>query len=279
MVKVSVIIPFYNRIEYTKHAIKSVLNQTFSDFELIIIDDGSQNVLDLSIFEDNRIIYLKQSNKGVSAARNYGITVAKGEYIAFLDSDDYFEPQKLEIQYNVMIKNQNIVFSHTSYYTVNNDCNFIQYVESGKATGNCYEKLIINCPIATPTVMIKSNILKKYKFDENISLGEDIILWLSIVKEYELLGINTPLTNVRLHGNNASNSPIKSLIGKINICKSIITNDKRTHTLKKIQKELFSAYYSMFFIYLKKKYFLLASKYFSLTIYYFVLKFVKSSNS
>jgi len=109
---VSVIIPAYNRAHLIGRAIKSVLNQAYQDFELIIIDDCSTDNTDEVVREfqkkDNRIIYLKHDqNKGGSAARNTGIKVSKSEYIAFLDSDDEWLPEKLEIQMEAILK-QNV---------------------------------------------------------------------------------------------------------------------------------------------------------------------------
>jgi len=114
MGKVSVIIPIYNRLQYLPAAIGSVLNQTYQDFEIIVVDDGSTEDVKGKISEyikqnpSKKIKYFYQENKGVSAARNRGIKEATGEYIAFLDSDDIWVPEKLSLQTEYLAKNKTI---------------------------------------------------------------------------------------------------------------------------------------------------------------------------
>lgn len=97
MSTVSVIIPFYNRVKWLREAVHSVFVQTYQDFEVILVDDGSSESLDeLAELKDERIRYVRQQNKGPSAARNAGLDLAHGRYIAFLDADDIFWPMKLE---------------------------------------------------------------------------------------------------------------------------------------------------------------------------------------
>lgn len=109
---VSVIIPVYNAEKYLRECLDSVINQTFKDIEIICVDDGSTdnsvNILNEYAERDNRVIVLKQNNSGPSKARNLGWDLAKGIYIAFLDSDDVWHRRKLEIQHNFMIDNKEI---------------------------------------------------------------------------------------------------------------------------------------------------------------------------
>lgn len=102
MAKISVILPVFNGEEYIRQAISSTLNQTFKDFELIIIDDGSTDSTPNIIrqFKDNRIKIMTQSNQGPGAARNNALKVAEGDYIMYLDSDDFFKPDALETAYH-----------------------------------------------------------------------------------------------------------------------------------------------------------------------------------
>lgn len=109
MPKISIIVPVYNVEEYLENCINSILNQTFKDFELILVNDGSTDKsLDICKHYkniDDRIYIIDKKNGGLSSARNVGLDIAKGEYIAFVDSDDYIHPQMYEILYNVIIKN------------------------------------------------------------------------------------------------------------------------------------------------------------------------------
>jgi len=113
---ISIIIPTYNRCAYLFRAIESVLSQTYQDFELLIIDDGStdeteKHVTDL-IKENKKIKYIKTPNRGVSAARNLGIHISTGELISFLDSDDEWLPDKLKIQIDFLQNNQDLNLVH-----------------------------------------------------------------------------------------------------------------------------------------------------------------------
>ncbi len=220
MVKVSVVVPFYNQIDWTKEAIQSVLMQTFQDFEIIVIDDGSEREYKKEIEGlDSRITYLRQKNRGASAARNVGIRWSSGEFIAFLDSDDYYLPEKLETQISVMEKHPGVVLSHTSYNQVNHQRKFLQTIHSGLFTGNVYPGIFALCPIATPTVMVRRTLLGDLKFYEPIHVAEDLLLWAQISKRSTIIGIDIPLTNVRIYGKNAATDSEKQFEGLSNIVK------------------------------------------------------------
>ena len=114
MPKFSVIIPTYNRCEFVKNAIQSVLDQTYKDYEIIVIDDGSTDSTKDSLSSIiEQITYIYQDNRGVSSARNTGIKKSIGSYIAFLDSDDLWEPKKLELQYQFILANPDIKIHQT----------------------------------------------------------------------------------------------------------------------------------------------------------------------
>ena len=121
MPKVSVIIPTYNRQDLVQEAIDSVLNQTFRDWELIVVDDGSTDQTPSVLQEryDSRIIYIYQENQGESAARNRGLYSATGEYVAFLDSDDLWHPKKLQRQIEVFAEKPELGLVSTQAYWIN----------------------------------------------------------------------------------------------------------------------------------------------------------------
>jgi len=234
--QVSVIIPTFNRAPLIKEAIESVFSQTFTDYEIIIVDDGSTDNTHklISDFSSNKIKYFYQPNKGRSAARNLGIREASGEFIAFLDSDDLFSPFKLEIQVNQMNLQTDRVWSHTSYKCIDSKGNTIKKVNSGCFSGRIFPDIYINCPIAVPTVMIRRNILlsNKLEFNESIDIVEDILLWIQIAKKYELVGIPETLSSVRLHGKNAS-TDIGSQITSIETIIQYIKTDREISRKKK----------------------------------------------
>ena len=105
---VTVVIPTYNRREYLPGALKSVRNQTYRNLEIIVVDDGSTDGTDAMLKREQGIMFLRQQNSGPSAARNTGIGAARGEFVAFLDSDDYWLPHKIELQMGRMLKNQRL---------------------------------------------------------------------------------------------------------------------------------------------------------------------------
>ena len=184
---ISIIIPFYNQDVYFDSCIESALSQTYTNTEIIIVNDGSDKVFEdklkkLQSKYPEKIKLLTQKNKGVGAARNLGIENSKGEYIAFLDSDDYWLPNKLEHQMTILKKNK-INFIHNSYLIVNDENRFV-----GKFISNTlsYKELIRSCDIGLSTVLVKSDLIKKHLFS-TISTKEDFVCWLSIVKEINSL--------------------------------------------------------------------------------------------
>ena len=155
---ISIIIPFYNQENYFDSCIESALTQTYTNTEIIVVNDGSDKVFEdklekLQSKYPDKIKLLTQENKGAGAARNLGIENSKGEYIAFLDSDDFWLPNKLEHQMNILKKNK-IDFIHNSYLIVNDENRFIGKFISKTLN---YKKLIKSCDIGLSTVLVKSD--------------------------------------------------------------------------------------------------------------------------
>lgn len=201
---VSVIIPTYNREKLVYKAINSVLQQTFSDFELIIVDDASidQTKAIVNQFEDIRIRYFCHGkNEGVGAARNTGIAKAQGCYIAFLDSDDEWLPDKLEKQ---VLRFKDVPEQVGALYT------WLQIIDEHEITeklrrpslrGKIEQDLLYSNFIGTPsTLMIKREFLKKTeKFDTRLRCCEDWDMWLQLARHCEFDLIAEPLVQYRNH--------------------------------------------------------------------------------
>lgn len=195
---VSVIIPFFNRIEVTHRAVSSIFAQTYSNIEIIVVNDAStedDSILVRLFSTSTNLTYIKlHKNVGPGEARNLGISSAKGEYIAFLDSDDTWEEGKLEIQIDQMLRN-GWPFSHTSYYRHDTRNGQIKMVRSG-LRHYMFPWLAFRCLIATPTVVLDRSLLCDCSFRTDIRFAEDTFLWLKLSKRFVLHGIDKPLTNV-----------------------------------------------------------------------------------
>ncbi|NJM20678.1 MAG: glycosyltransferase family 2 protein [Richelia sp. SM1_7_0] len=213
--KVTVIIPTYNRAHLIKDAVESVLNQTYQDFELIVIDDGStDNTKEILTIYGNKLRHIFQENQGRSAARNYGINLAKGEYIAFLDSDDVWFPDKLERQVAILESaSSNVVLVHGYKCIVDQNLqpvrgwefklrNLYALAERGEET---YENYLDSPCIFTSTILVKKKALLEINgYDISIQGREDLDLYLRLLlKDYDFAFISEPaLIQYRCHESN-----------------------------------------------------------------------------
>ncbi len=185
---ISVVIPVHNRPILVKRAIECVLNQTFSLYEIIVVDDGSDDeTADVLKTFKNKIKIITQKNLGVSSARNAGIKSAKFQWICFLDSDDIWEDKKLEKQLAFHKLHPHIFFSHTNEKWIRDAKVIKQKKEHKKPKGFCFEENLNFCKIAPSTVMIDKNLFFEVGyFDENLEVCEDYDMWLRVLKKYEI---------------------------------------------------------------------------------------------
>ncbi|OJV90496.1 MAG: hypothetical protein BGO43_06515 [Gammaproteobacteria bacterium 39-13] len=205
--KVSIILATYNREKFLREAVISVLEQTYQDFELIIIDDGStDNTRSLiTEFSDPRIQYKYQVNKGRSNARNVGLQIARGHYITFLDSDDLYLPQKLALQIEFLDNNLQVGMVYTSAYCINESGNILSHKYKATCSGSIYKKIAFFVPvtITLPTVMTRREIfLKTGFFDENMSRFEDTDMWRRISKITHVSAMSEYTCKLRTHSEN-----------------------------------------------------------------------------
>ena len=210
-VQVSIIIPFYNHRDWLEETLDSVFGQTYSDYEVILVNDGSkENISDLIDKYGDKIIYLYQENQGPAAARNNGISVANGKYIAFEDSDDLWMPNKLELQVAFMEAND-CVWSHTGFYYWWPDSGRLKDVSVDKDFGNIYVQRYISVKMATPCVMIRRDFLEKQqlRFPTEYRNGEDDVLWTAIAERHPVGLIKRPLAKIRMRGTNSNTHAIE----------------------------------------------------------------------
>jgi len=208
MVKISVVIPTYNSLEYLPDALNSVVNQTYVDWELIIVNDGSSDKTDewVSQQSDPRIILICQENKGKSAARNVGIERAASEYIAFLDADDYWETTKLEKQIKYIENNPEIGLVYTWTNLADQQCQPTGRIISSDAHGHVWKELVqYNILACGSTPLVRRICFETVgKFDPDLPLAQDWDMWIRIAAKYPFGVIKEPLVRYRQHRNNTS---------------------------------------------------------------------------
>lgn len=207
MPKVSVIIPTYNRSKYLCEAIDSVLAQTYKDFEIIVIDDGStddtRNVLNERY--DGRIQYLYQANQGYSVAANKGIEASVGEYIAILGDDDLWLPEKLERQVRQFDDHPEFGFVGSESLVINGQGLATDHYKRGQGNVDTFESLYEMPFIPALTVVIRRRCLDEVGyFDPQLPNAQDYDLWLRLAKRYRFCYMDMPLAKYRLHGSNLS---------------------------------------------------------------------------
>ena len=187
--KISVVIPTYNRIALVERAIDSVLRQSIKPFDIIVVDDGSDDGTSEMIQKKYRSINLvQQQNSGVSAARNNGIKHAKGDWISLLDSDDERTGKKLENQVDRLIKNPDYHFCHTNEIWIRNGTRVNQMKKHQKFGGNIFFKSLDMCRISPSSIIFHKSILDQAGyFDEMFTICEDYDLWLRISAKFPIL--------------------------------------------------------------------------------------------
>jgi glycosyltransferase involved in cell wall biosynthesis len=204
MPKVSIIIPTYNREEYIVDAIESLLSQTFRDFEIIVIDDGStDNTKQVLSKYGDKIRYIYQVNSERAVARNKGIEASKGEYIAFLDSDDLCMSNRLVEQVNVLDSKPDVglVYANAIYvdYAKNIVIDKTAYIQ--RPSGFIFRYIVLAKDIFSPSqVLVRRSCFNKVGyFDHSTIPAEDWDMWLRIAKVYKVEHIPRPLVKYRLH--------------------------------------------------------------------------------
>lgn len=215
--KISIIVPCYNQAHYLDEALQSVADQTYSNLECIIVNDGSADSTEEIALawcdKDDRFIYIYKENGGLSSARNFGLERAKGKFIQFLDSDDALDKRKLELSLNEVHQNQdkNIVITNFRRFTENHNnstipfCTLLPELFNFRAVLLKWES-VFSIPIHCGLFDIE--LFKDFKFAEELKAKEDWIMWLQIFqKKVDVVFINKPLAYYRLNLQSMSNDP------------------------------------------------------------------------
>lgn len=208
MCRVSVVLPTYNRAHCLERSVASVLAQDYADWELILVDDGSTDGTAavrarLSRQLGSRYRELVLPNAGVSAARNRGIALASGEFVAYLDSDDVWLPEKLGMQIVELETNSSAAFCYTDFFTFD-DALRIQnshHCSHQRFAGGIYPELltIARNIITCPSVVVRRKALERSGlFDETMRICEDIDLWARLARDAQVAVVNLPLVGVHV---------------------------------------------------------------------------------
>jgi len=223
---ITVLMPVYNGDKYLIEAVDSILNQTFSDFEFLIIDDGStdQSIDLIKTYDDPRIrLIMNKKNMGQSGTLNKGLSLARGEYIAIMDQDDISIPERIKKQLKFMENNSNVDVcgSWLQLFGKYNGINELP-IDSEKIKVN----LLTNQNLAHPTVLIRKSTLVKYNFNynPNYSIAQDYDLWIRMSEYCTFFNIPEPLVKYRIHENQNS---------KIAADRSIIESNRSLNFLMK----------------------------------------------
>jgi glycosyltransferase involved in cell wall biosynthesis len=213
---VSVIVPVYNRENYIDGTIKSILEQSYQSIEIIVINDGSSDNSLLILKQlveqyPNKIVIIDQKNQGQTIARNNGIRQAKGEFIAFLDSDDLWLKDKLQKQLPLFKNNVGLVYS--GIYTIDAMNHILnQELCDKEIKGDIYHQLLIKNRMTGGTVIVKKMVLDQVGlFDETLNAAENWDLWLRISKHSLVDYVNEPLMKYRVHAGNMSKDALLML--------------------------------------------------------------------
>jgi glycosyltransferase involved in cell wall biosynthesis len=202
-IPVTILMPAYNTEAYIREAIGSVLAQTFRDFELLIVNDGSTDQTESIIrsYPDSRIRLINQSNQGVSAALNTGLKQARGKYIARFDADDICYPERIQVQYDFMSLHPDYVLTGSDATYMDREGEYLFYYSTlGHTNKEINEKIKTYCPFIHSSVMyIREIALELGGYDPGAHTFEDYLLWMKFITRGKVCNFNAPLIHVRLN--------------------------------------------------------------------------------
>lgn len=232
---VSIIIPVFNRQRFLIASIESVLSQTYRNFEIIVVDDGSTDDVESIIRSISRDIrYFWQPHAGVAAARNRGVSEARGQLVAFQDSDDLWHPDKLEMQVALLEREKNSGLVCSAKRAINEDGLIVggqwKSLHAGRVTERLFEVMFVTMP----SVVVRREILKKVgPFDVNLSVNSDYQYWLraSLVSDFSV--IEKPLIDVRRSSSSLTSSSTKKRLIEFEMLKQFCAKYTDENTVRK----------------------------------------------
>lgn len=223
---VSVVIATYNLAAYVPLAIQSVLGQVYSNIEVIVIDDGSTDDTRDAIrpyLMDARVRYLFQENRGQAAAKNYGVHESHGEYVAFLDGDDRWAPEKLDVQIPLFSRSEAIGVVYSRVLYIDEQGKELRVADNELFRGRVSGPLLIRNFIGFGTSVVKKECFNRLGgFKEQVRMGIDYDLWLRFSTQYEFDYVDRPLLHYRLWGGQMSKNFRSRYLNGIEIMKNFL---------------------------------------------------------
>lgn len=279
MAKISIIIPIFNKAELVSSAIQSILNQSYNDVEILIVDDGSNDDTALIVEQyaqqhPQKIKFFKKTRKGVGSARNYGLKAASGEYICFLDADDILLEYSLEARFNLLssFPKFKVVFSDYNFQT---NSNLQQAILSQKGFKEffspCVESINGNnfffnknffyyalrfspLPLHAGTIMLHKSITDEIGlFREDVSSSEDTDYWIRILKDREIAYIDSPLFCYNNCYSDLSNQGEICYLNRIKIFKNYFFRSRDSIEKALLARKLMAAYHGLAYHYMKHR--------------------------
>ena len=202
--KVTVFIPVYNREKYVAHAIDSILAQSFRDFELLLLDDGSTDgsLEVLRSYSDPRVrVERNEVNLGIPRTRNRGLDLARGEYLALLDSDDFAYPERLRKQVEFLDRHPDVAAVGAFAACTDDDGRPLGKIRRRPvAPGDVAAGLLFRCGLQNSASMARTDVLRRYRYREEFDLSEDYDLWVRVAADHKIANLPEVLVNYRAHG-------------------------------------------------------------------------------
>jgi glycosyltransferase involved in cell wall biosynthesis len=242
---VSVIIPTYNRWPMVAEAVESVLEQAYSFFEIIVVDDGSTDGTRGRLKKyGSSVVIISRQRSGVAASRNYGVSIAQGRYVTFLDSDDLWRPQKLGIQTLFMEQHPEVQVCQTEEIWLRRGARVNPKAKHAKPSGDIFRRSLDLCLVSPSAVMMTKDLFNQVGgFDESFPVCEDYDLWLRIAKDHAIPLIPEPLVVKRGgHADQLSHSTWGMDRYRVQALRNLLRNglvgEKRTWTLETLHRKI-----------------------------------------
>jgi glycosyltransferase involved in cell wall biosynthesis len=216
---VSVIIPYYNQERFLGETVDSVRRQTYLNFEIILVDDGSRVPATVIVQEDARLRIYRTENRGLPAARNFGFQQCSGQFLVFLDSDDRLHPDALRCHLDAFSANASAALSFGAQRIIDAEGEEIRPSHTCRPRRDYFLKLLEGNPISTPgaTMIRREAFLEAGKFDETLRIVEDYPLYLRIARKYPLAHSSTCVIDYRFHKASMSQNKEKVLAGVLHV--------------------------------------------------------------